>query len=388
MSTIESGVTEQVFIKENLIQTQEYLSPSKRYKLIVETYKTGKGTWNYTKGTIYSSSNHWVGEIRRNYPHFPYLFFSKKDISGNYVEYLISGRDYTSQTIIHCETGHVYDNTDDKNKDPFCWSQMWQVDQNTLCVCGCYWGGSYIYSFFDFSNLNLGWKRLDVKCPNGLEMPKYDYVLTNNDLVGQSNYPDPVIQNGNIIFTVKETRIFGIGINNRGVKEIDIEINDYKEQEDMEDGFKIPYSKSKTYQIDMVRMKYRRVDNHVELFEFWRDEKQMELDEIGYSDSDIQHTRSQRCNDIYERLVEKFMNKYHIRAYLTIDHQQISEMSKDRYKWNISIIPKHTRSYQYIVDFDDQKNTEIHVKYYNFKFKEQNRTVSIWDENGIVDLIV
>lgn len=367
--------TEQIYIKENLTQTKEYLSPTKRYKLIVESYKTCNGTWDYTKGSIYScSNNHWVGEIRRNYPHFPHLFFVKKDISGNYVEYLISGRDYTSQTIINCENGHIYDNSEDPNRDTFCWSRVWQVDHNTICVLGCYCG-VYIYSFFDFSNLSLGWKKLDVICSDGSQMPKYDYMLTSNDLSGQDNYPDPTVENGTITFVVKETRIFGIGINARGVREIDMELYEYKDQEDMEEGLKIPYSTLKTYQIDMARMRYKRVGDHMELFEFWRDERQMALDDSF----EPEVKRSKRCSDIYEMLIEKFMNKYHIRSYLT---------QNEEFKWNITVIPKYTRIFHYVIEFGDEDDTEIKVNYYNWKFREQDNSLSIWHQNGIVDLIV
>ena len=368
--------TEQIYIKENLIQTKEYISPSQRYKLIVETYKTGYGTWDYTKGTIYScSNNHWVGEIRRNYPHFPHLFFTKKDISGNYVEYLISGRDYMSQTIINCENGHIYDNSEDPNKDPFCWNQMWQIDQNTICVLGCYWGGSYIYSFFDFSNLSIGWNNLDTICSNGSKIPNYDYVLTNNDLSGHNNYPDPIVENGVITFIVKETRIFGVGINARGIKEIDMELGEYEDQEEMDEGLKIPYSKLKTYQIDMARMRYKRVADHMELFEFWRDERQMELD--GSFDPEIQ--RSRRCNDIYEMLIDKFINRYNIKIY---------QSQNEEFKWNITLIPKYTRIFHYVIEFGDEDDTEIKVNYYNWKFREQDNSLSIWHQNGIVNLIV
>jgi hypothetical protein len=370
-----SQTEEQIFIKENLTQTKEYISPSKRYKLVVETYKTGKGTWDYTKGSIYScSTNHWVGEVRRNYPHFPHLFFIRTNDQGGITEYLISGRDYTSQTIINCENGHIYDNSNNENRDPFCWSQMWQVDRNTLCVLGCYWGGSYVYSFFDFSNLNLGWKCLDVRRPNGLPMPTYDYILTHNDLCGQDNYPDPIIENGTINFIVKETRIFGIGINSRCVKEIDMELGEYKYQEDMEEGFKIPYPSSKTYQIVMAQMRYQRIEDHMVMIEFWRSESQMESD--GSFDPVIE--RSKRCSDIYEMLIDNFLDKYSIRSYL----------GRKEFKWNISIIPKHTKSFEYLIEFDDEENTEIKVNYYNWRFREQDKSLSIWNQNGIVDLIV
>ncbi len=38
--------------EENVTKTEEHLSPSLKYKLIIRTYKTGKGTWDYTEGCV------------------------------------------------------------------------------------------------------------------------------------------------------------------------------------------------------------------------------------------------------------------------------------------------------------------------------------------------
>ena len=44
------------FVPENKIKETEYLSPSGKYKLIVEEYSTKPGCWSYTRG-IFSKDN-------------------------------------------------------------------------------------------------------------------------------------------------------------------------------------------------------------------------------------------------------------------------------------------------------------------------------------------
>ena len=286
---------ESIYCKENLIDTKEHLSPSKRYKLVIETYKTGPKTWNYTKGILYEGDA-FIGSIERNYSHFPYFFFVKGD-----KEYLVSGSSYMAQTILDCSTGQKYDNTNDS--DGFCWSQMFQVDENTICVLGCFWGGPYMYRFYDFSCFSKGWPDLKPIGMDGGDIPKYDYILMNNDLAGEKNYPDPVITNGEICFQVKDTRICGIATwTNFKTKEKDIDrlrFIDIDKREHKylpyyeEEGYWIEKEERKEYQNDMAEMRFKRErgtrergtseggtsegDKMVMTY-FWRSEEQIERD--------------------------------------------------------------------------------------------------------------
>lgn len=148
--------------EQNIIKTVEHLFPSGKFKLTIHTYNTkaisGKSTWEYTQGIVTSMDNNQVvGFIKRNYSQFPYLFFIQ-----NEVEYLVSGRSYMSQTIINCHTGEVYDNTDDPERADYCWADIIQLDNNTVAVNGCVWGGGYKYTFYDFTNISKGWPQLNV----------------------------------------------------------------------------------------------------------------------------------------------------------------------------------------------------------------------------------
>lgn len=171
---------------ENVTKTEEYLSPSTKYKLIINTYNTSKitnkNTWEYTKGIIYNiDSLNIVGFIKRNYSAFPFLFFVKDG-----VEYLISGRSYMSQTILNCETGQIHDNTNDPDRSQFCWSEIIQVDENTVAVNGCFWGASYEYKFFDFTDISKGWDELEVS-KNWTQFGR------------EENYLDCYCENGHIV---------------------------------------------------------------------------------------------------------------------------------------------------------------------------------------------
>jgi hypothetical protein len=141
------------YLEENVIKTEEHEHGD--YKLIIKTYNTskvsGSNTWEYTEGFVYNK-NVLMGSIKRNYARFPYCFFE---------HYLVSGRSYMRQTIIDCENGQIYDNTDDPEAGDFCWDTIYYM-KNTLIVLGCYWGASYEYCFFDVSDVSKGWSMLSV----------------------------------------------------------------------------------------------------------------------------------------------------------------------------------------------------------------------------------
>ena len=364
----------------SLEENTEILSPSGKYKLVIHSYKKPLGS---TKGPVYSTNtNEWVGEIERNYPVFPYLFFTK----GNR-EYLISGRSDKSQTIIDCETGHIYENTDD-----FCWRQMWQVDENTLCVGGCYQTGPYIYRFFDFSNISMGWRNINVKREGGVPMPKHDYILKDNDLSSENNYPDPIIEDDTITFHVKETRIYGVGVLGQEVKEIDMTLKSYEEQE--KNGFKIPIKTDKIYQIDLVRMKFKREGDDMVMFEYWRDEKQLREDLImdkmqqgarqseaqseGQSEEE-QSERSLRYQTIRNLITERFKNKF------TVSKNNIT--IKQNTLCNLTLYPNYTKRHCFHIIFSYDNNDAIIVKYHNWKFPNQNTSVTCWNEKTTIDMI-
>jgi len=56
------------FISENAIKNKrkEYISPSKKYKLITTPFQTNKGCWNYTQGLVYKGDE-LVTEVQRNF---------------------------------------------------------------------------------------------------------------------------------------------------------------------------------------------------------------------------------------------------------------------------------------------------------------------------------
>lgn len=153
---------EDYYQDENVTKVQEHLSPHGGYKLVVKTYDTGKvsgrSTWEYTQGFVYDMENNLIGTIKRNYSSFPFVFFKQGT-----KQYLVSGRSYMKQTILDLDNGMIYDNTDEPDSDDFCWADIAQLDENTVVVSGCYWGGGYEYKFFDFINLSGGWPELKVE---------------------------------------------------------------------------------------------------------------------------------------------------------------------------------------------------------------------------------
>ena len=266
------------------IKVQEHLSPSGRYRLIVETHEDADGR-KTTKGIVYSAEQ-WVGEIIRDNSMFPFLFFQRKNGS----EFLVSGKTVNSQCILNCETGHIYDNSDCPPKEPFYWYQMRQLDPQTVCVLGFIFGNTFVYRFFDFSNVHLGWPMMEsVQAPPDVPLPPYPYVLADNDLKDEMNYPSPMIKYGVITFELKETRIQGLGeLHYVKLKEneIPLQVKDYIDMNLIEYGrqlknkdkfWSLETFKTKTF--DMARMSFARVGNQMVMVEFWRSEKQKQIDD-------------------------------------------------------------------------------------------------------------
>ncbi|AGC01650.1 hypothetical protein H012_gp815 [Acanthamoeba polyphaga moumouvirus] len=145
------------FIPKNLLSSQEYLSPSNKYKLTIETYKTKPGCWNYTRGIIYKiESGEIIQIIDRNYSNFIFNFFNRYD-----KEWLFCGKTYYSQCFINLETGELYDNSDECKPNSLCWTNVQANPTGTLlAVEGCIWGGGEFVTFYDFSNPKNGWKEI------------------------------------------------------------------------------------------------------------------------------------------------------------------------------------------------------------------------------------
>jgi hypothetical protein len=152
------------FAPENRKPYTEELSPSGRYKLVISSYSTGPGTWSYSRGEVYrTSDNVLIGDIQRNYSRFPYCWMEEhKD--GH--DYLVGGESYQGQTFIQLDTGERRDYFPESGYKGFgfCWSGMeFLKDGITLEVDGCYWACPYQIKFFDVSDpMNKGWEELEL----------------------------------------------------------------------------------------------------------------------------------------------------------------------------------------------------------------------------------
>ena len=144
-------------------------SPSGMFRLTIQTYRTGPGSWNYTRGTVTRvRDGAVVADIKRNLSTFLHSFVRKDDR-----EYLITGRAYTSQTIIDLERGIEYEPDGDPYRDSgFCWAACEAApDGNTLVVNGCVWACPYELRFFDVTDPAHGWPPLPVVGLSVIEDP-------------------------------------------------------------------------------------------------------------------------------------------------------------------------------------------------------------------------
>ena len=151
------------FVNEKPDSRREHLSPSGKFKLVTSRFETGPNTWAYAQGKVYAmGSDIPIAVVNRNYGAFPFLFVEDHP---NGHSYLICGEDYQGQTVIELDTGLRRDYLPEEAHDGggFCWaSYTFHADSKLLVVDGCYWGASYDFRFYDFSDPMSGWPLLEL----------------------------------------------------------------------------------------------------------------------------------------------------------------------------------------------------------------------------------
>ena len=168
---------------------REEMSPSGKYRLVLDYFTTGKGTWNYSQGTLYKVGQDIpVAVIQRNYGGFPYLFIEGHPKG----DFFIGGEDYQGQTVIELNTGARRDLLPEEAKagHGFCWaSYKYNTDHQLLIVSGCFWACPYEVRLYDFSDPMNGWPQLKFYDKYGKET----YIDDNSDKLPDVS-PDGVIK--------------------------------------------------------------------------------------------------------------------------------------------------------------------------------------------------
>lgn len=170
-------MTENFYQAENKIKEKIVFSPSLKFKLVIETFKTKSNCWDYTRGTLFETrTNKIIAQIDRNYCTFHHSWLT---INGQ--EWLQTGRTYMSQIFVNCNNSEIYDC--ETNNSQFCWAESWIAnDQKTLIVLGCFWGGCYeyiAYDFNDFINKKIAPLEMDeiIDCGNTQVLFENDYII-------------------------------------------------------------------------------------------------------------------------------------------------------------------------------------------------------------------
>jgi hypothetical protein len=147
-------------------------------------------------------------------------------------------------------------------------------------VNGCYWGGSYDYQFFDFSNLKQGWPELNVDPI----LHKY-YYLTSSFFCQHS------ITNG--IATISHYEEYTL----RDGQEINMDdyFNLYNDDPDEKD----------IYKKNNLTIYLQRQDNMIKMIHVEKSLKQME-EEYQKDLNDEKEQAIKNQNEFYKVLVEKF----------------------------------------------------------------------------------
>lgn len=149
---------------------REISSPTGKYRLVVSSFSTGRGTWDYAQGEVYrTASADPIAVVQRNFDWFPFLFV---EAHPNGHDYLVCGEDYQGQTVVELDTGRRRDHLPDEAKDgiAFCWAEMrFEPSAVMLVVEGCIWACPYEFRFFDFSDPMSGWPEIEAPMVNDPE---------------------------------------------------------------------------------------------------------------------------------------------------------------------------------------------------------------------------
>ncbi|WP_437978307.1 hypothetical protein WMF11_17820 [Sorangium sp. So ce295] len=141
----------------------EISSPAGKYRLVVSSFSTGSGSWDYAQGEVYrTGSTDPVAVVQRNYGSFPFLFVEGH---ANGHDYLVCGEDYQGQTVVELDTGKRRDHLPDEARDGigFCWADMrFEPSAAMLVVEGCIWACPYELRFFDFADPMSGWPEIEA----------------------------------------------------------------------------------------------------------------------------------------------------------------------------------------------------------------------------------
>jgi len=252
-------------------ETDEKLSPSGKYKLLIRSYSTSPGCWNHTRGTVTRVSDGTeVCDIVRNYS-FTHSFVTKGD-----VEYLITGRSYMSQTIVNLETGQDMEPQDFHYQGfAFCWVRATLMgDEKTLLVDGCHWAAPYEFRFHDFSDPeSKGWPEIPVVEAREWEEYKDDMYDEDGDLnmtAGCCLYADaqnPVLNEDGTITVVQSVEVYKPTGQRRD------EITDEQEDAIGEEA----YDDDDNWDFDVdVKMTLERRGPVLVIMDVWKSEKQQE----------------------------------------------------------------------------------------------------------------
>lgn len=286
-------------------ETDEKLSPSGKYKLLIRSYSTSPGCWNHTRGTVTRVSDGTeVCDIVRNYS-FTHSFVTKGD-----VEYLITGRSYMSQTIINLETGQDMEPQDFHYEGfAFCWVRATLMgDEKTLLVDGCHWACPYEFRFHDFSAPeDKGWAPLPVTELSEWEKHKDNLFDEEGDYNGDwtSLYSDaqsPVMNDDGTFTVLQSVEVY------KPTGQRQSEITDEEEEAigdeayDDEDNW--------DYDVD-VKMTLERRGDIMVITDIWKSEKQVEKEakQQAYHDKQKADFKHWKETDEFLKVVRATLEK-------------------------------------------------------------------------------
>jgi len=131
------------------------ISPSGNYKVVIELVKVEHPVERNVK--LMDKDGKIIYEYTQIYSTSPCNQF----VTINGQEWWIGGREYQLKLLVNCETGQIFDDPDNKEKNlsstEFIWGGNFKISPNGhfLLVVGCMWSFPYEWRLYDIRNMTL-----------------------------------------------------------------------------------------------------------------------------------------------------------------------------------------------------------------------------------------
>ena len=184
-----------IFKEENLVKEKRIInnSPSGLYKIVIDTYKTGPKTWDYSVGRVYKTSEaEPIYTIERNYGAFPFCWI--EDYDGE--DYLLASCKYMGFSIYKIsEKAPIITHEMQFCPAAYTTNEGYRNPEDPLLVLveGCYWAHPYELYIY---NINPAEGTVELIADRDAPYVDYEVLWQDGQTVKITEYEECLMDTG------------------------------------------------------------------------------------------------------------------------------------------------------------------------------------------------